>query len=428
MKRAAVITPFPLAGRAAIMPSKSISHRLAVCAALAGNSTVSNIGLSDDIFMTRGALASLGFSCELVGPELCAGSAARKAAARRFVECGESGSTLRLLLPLALDGTSTRFTGKGRLLARPIEPYAEMFRGRGATFRHTREYIEVRGRLTPGVYSLRGDVSSQFVSGLMLALPRLDGDSLIELTTPLESGSYVDLTVNALECFGVEVVGSENGGLLRFEVPGGQTFRPGRASVEGDYSHAAFWLVAGAVGGGFSLSGLRAESAQGDAAVIEILRRMNADIGWRGGELSVNASRLRGTEIDIAQTPDIFPVLSVAACVAEGETVFRGGRRLRMKESDRLAAMASELAKLGAAVRETEDALYVSGAPGGKLRGGRVSAHADHRIAMSLAVAASVCGSEVRIDDADCVKKSAPDFWREYAAAGGKYNIESEAR
>lgn len=286
---------------------------------------------------------------------------------------------------------------------------------------HTPKYIDVRGKLESGVFTLRGDVSSQFVSGLMLALPRLAGDSLIELSSPLESRSYVLLTMQALSAFGVKITKTEKDGLEAYEIPGGQTFCPARVKAEGDYSHAAFWLVAGALGGGAKLLGLDKNSSQGDAAIVGILRRMNADIEWEGGELTVRPSKLKGTDVDISQTPDIFPVLAVAACAAEGGTRLFGGARLRVKESDRLAAMATELAKLGANVSETADTLCIRG---GRLRGGDVSAHADHRIAMSLAVAASICDGQVRIDDAGCVRKSAPDFWLEYASAGGKYKLE----
>lgn len=405
------------------MPSKSVSHRAAICAALAGDSTVKNIGLSEDIIATCGVLNLLGYGCELNGDELRSVGRTKTGGQRRLADCGESGSTLRLLLPLALDGIPTRFIGRGRLLSRPMKPYQELFSARGVSFDQTPEYIDVSGDLTAGHYLLPGDVSSQFVSGLMLALPRLDGNSVIELTSPLESVSYVELTLRSLAMFGVEVVMGKRAGREYYEIHGGQTFKPARTTVEGDYSHAAFWLVAGVTGGDISLSGLDPESVQGDAAIIDILKKMNADIEWRGGELQARPSCLRGAEINISQTPDIFPILSVAACAAKGSTVLTGGARLRVKESDRLAAVAGELAALGAVVREVGDSLCVEG--GDRLHGGAVSASADHRIAMSMAVAASLCEGEVVIDDADCVKKSAPDFWTEYAAVGGRYKFES---
>lgn len=422
MKKSVLITPASLSGTLKIMPSKSVSHRAAICAALAGGSVVDNIGLSEDIHATVGALAALGFGCELDGSSLRSGGKAEPAKATE-IDCGESGSTLRLLLPLALDGGPARFTGRGRLLERPMAPYAEMFQKRGIYMEHTPKYIDVRGKLESGVFSLRGDVSSQFVSGLMFALPRLAGDSLIELSSPLESRSYALLTIQALATFGVKISETRRDGLEAYEIPGGQAFRPAHVRVEGDYSHAAFWLVAGALGGGARLQGLDKNSFQGDAAIIDILKKMNADIEWEGGELTVRPSRLEGADVDISQTPDIFPILAVAACAAEGETRLYGGARLRVKESDRLSAMATELAKLGANVSEGGDTLRVRG---GRLRGGGVSAHADHRIAMSLAVAASICEDSVRIDDAGCVRKSAPDFWLEYASAGGKYQLEGE--
>lgn len=423
LKRGVRITPSALSGSLNIMPSKSVSHRAAICAALSGGSVVKNLGLSEDIMSTRSALTALGFGSELSGSELRGSGPAKAALGERFVECGESGSTLRLLLPLSLDGVPTRFTGKGRLMSRPMEPYADMFCARGITISQTQEGIDVSGTLAPGRYSLRGDVSSQFVSGLMFALPRLDGDSVVELTSPLESRSYVELTMRVLRAFGVEVGEGAADGLAYYQIPGGQSFSPASVEVEGDYSHAAFWLVAGALGGGTALSGLDMHSAQGDAAIIGILKNMNADIRWIGDQLHVRPSRLRGARIDISQTPDIFPILSVAACAAEGETVLFGGSRLRVKESDRLAAMAEALAKLGARVEENDDSLHIMGC--GRLSGGAVSARADHRVAMSVAVAASICERKVIIDDADCVNKSAPGFWDEYASAGGYFRFES---
>ena len=415
-----------MSGDIGIMPSKSVSHRAAVCAALAGEGEVRGIGRSLDIQATCGALNSLGFRCEFSGSLLRAAGARRTPAQSRVVECGESGSTLRLLLPLALDGVPTKFTGKGRLMERPMKPYEDMFTGLGIEFEHTPGGIKVLGKLESGVFFLPGDVSSQFISGLLFALPRLNGPSSVILTSPLESRSYVVLTIRTLAAFGIEIRGVVKNGRECFEIPGGQAYRPSRVSVEGDYSHAAFWSVAGAMGGGALLRGLDKNSAQGDAAIIDILRKMNADIEWQGGELCVRPSRLRGAKIDISQTPDIFPALAVAAAAAEGDTELCGGSRLRIKESDRLSAMARELAALGADVRESADALYVKGR--GRLSGGSVSAHADHRIAMSLAVAASVCEKAVIIDDAECVRKSAPDFWQEYSGMGGVFRLSDEVR
>lgn len=209
-------------------------------------------------------------------------------------------------------------------------------------------------------------------------------------------------------------------------IPGNQRFSPAAVSVEGDFSHAAFWLAAGTLGGGAALSGLKKESKQGDAKIAELLRRMGATVEWSGDKLHAAPSKLRGTEIDVSQTPDLFPILAVLAACAEGETRLINAARLRIKESDRLAAMAAELSALGAEVKEGTDSLTVAG--GGGLRGGAASAHNDHRIAMSLAVAASACGGELTIDDANCVKKSAPGFWNEYRAMGGSFVMDKEAQ
>lgn len=424
MKKGITITPKPLAGTIKIMPSKSMSHRMAICAALAGGSQVRSLGLSEDITATCRVLRGLGCEMELTGDTLTTGPKKEPPREAEPLDCGESGSTLRFIIPLALDGKRRRFTGQGRLMSRPQAEYERIFTERGIDFIRSDDYIEVCGRLRPGVFEVRGDVSSQFISGLLFALPALDGDSRIVVTTPPESRGYIELTLSALAGVGIKAAWDDGGRALN--VPGRQRFAPAAVTVEGDFSHAAFWLAAGAVGGGAELTGLKKDSLQGDAMIVELARRMGAAVEWRGEKLCVARSKLRGAEIDVSQTPDLFPALSVLAACAEGETRLTGAARLRIKESDRLAAMAAELAALGAEVREGEDSLTITG--GGKLRGGAVSAHNDHRVAMSLAVAASACVGETTIDDAECVKKSAPDFWKEYRAMGGSFMIDKEGR
>lgn len=427
MKNVSVtITPRPLSGEIKIMPSKSMSHRLAICAALAGDSRVRSLGLSEDIMATCRALRGLGCQMELNSDMLATRSKKSVSNDTAPLDCGESGSTLRFLIPLALDGRRRRFTGRGRLLNRPQEEYARLFAEREIEFIQKEDYIELCGRLRPGLFKIRGDVSSQFISGLLFALPTLGGDSRIEITTRLESRSYIDLTLAALAEFGVMAEWEEDERGCALNIPGNQRFSPAAVSVEGDFSHAAFWLAAGTLGGGAALSGLKKESKQGDAKIAELLRRMGATVEWSGDKLHAAPSKLRGTEIDVSQTPDLFPILAVLAACAEGETRLINAARLRIKESDRLAAMAAELAALGAEVKEGTDSLTVAG--GGGLRGGAASAHNDHRIAMSLAVAASACGGELTIDDANCVKKSAPGFWNEYRAMGGSFVMDKEAQ
>lgn len=396
------------------MPSKSMSHRMAICALLAGNSKVKNLGRSQDITVTLGAMTALGWGDWRMEEDVLTTGDSSRGPGQAEVYCGESGSTLRFLIPLGLDGHPRRYTGSPRLLARSMEPYREIFADKGWHWRQDGEYISVQGEIRPGDYSLRGDVSSQFVSGLLFALSGLEGDSRIEMTGPVESRGYIDLTLSALEEYGISALWE---GENRICLPGGQHWRSAVSVVEGDYSHAAFFLVAGALGGGVQFRGLRQDSEQGDRAIISILRGMGADLRLEGNDLVAHPSDLSGITIDAAQVPDLVPVLAVAACGAEGRTEIINAGRLRDKESDRLAAMAAELNALGGNVEERPEGLLIHGTQG--LTGGVCNAHGDHRVAMSLAIAATLCSEPVILDGAQHVAKSAPQFWEEYKSLGG---------
>lgn len=411
-----LLEPEKLGGTLMAMPSKSASHRMAICALLAGRSQVDNLGCSQDIDATLGAMSALGFEgWRLDGQTLHTGDSPRTEGEER-VHCGESGSTLRFLIPLGLDGKRRVFTGSSRLLQRSMQPYVEIFAQRGWRWQHDPEGIAVEGEIQAGEYRLRGDVSSQFVSGLLFALAGLAGDSQIRLTGGVESRGYIDLTLAALAEFGVEAGWQGVDGLL---IPGGQRWRSAHVLVEGDYSHAAFFLVAGILGRGTCLRGLDKNSCQGDREIISVLRAMGAQVDWQENTLCAWPCTLRGSIIDAAQIPDLAPILAVAACGVEGVTEIVNAARLRDKESDRLAAMATELNALGAEVEERPDGLRIQGR--GELRGGVCGAHGDHRVAMALAIAASLCRSQVLLDGAEHVAKSAPQFWEEYTLLGGEH-------
>ncbi|MDR3050358.1 MAG: 3-phosphoshikimate 1-carboxyvinyltransferase [Oscillospiraceae bacterium] len=419
-----LITPAPLHGSLAAQPSKSAAHRALLCAALApGQSLVSPLPLNLDVTATLRAVRALGLAQTTFTP-LAEGADTATCtvtgglvpqAGPRAVDCGESGSTLRFLIPLALDGRGpVSFRGQGRLLARPLEPYRDLFAPRGARWQQTAESLTVEGSLSPDDFVLPGDVSSQFITGLLLALPRLAGDSRILLTGPLESKGYVDLTLQAMARCGVCAGWADERTLL---VPGRQTYAPGAMRVEGDWSHAAFALVGGLLGGGVTLTGLDAQSAQADKAAVDILRAMGGQVTWEADTLMARPSALHGAGIDAAQVPDLVPALAVAACGARGETRIHGAARLRIKESDRLAALAGELGRLGADIAELPDGLCIRGGP---LRGGAADSRNDHRITMALAVAAALCEGPITLAGDESVAKSAPGFWREYTALGGK--------
>jgi 3-phosphoshikimate 1-carboxyvinyltransferase len=395
-------------------PSKSLSHRAAICSALAGEgSVIENFGLSEDIEATLSGVRALGLAeTRLEGDVLLSGPTGAAGLPRdsdRVVDCGESGSTLRFLLPIAaLDGRRTIFTGSDRLLQRPLDVYARIFDESGVSFIRERGRTIVHGALRSGSYTLAGDSSSQFVSGLLLALPLLDGDSELRLSTPLESRQYVNLTMDVMRRFGVEIEEGDAFYLAR----GGQRYRPACYRVEADYSQAAFFLAAAALGLDVKVAGLNPESLQGDRAMLRILRDAGAEIVWEGGVAGVRAGRLSAVTVDAREIPDLVPPAAALCCFCEGTSRIVNAGRLRLKESDRLRALATELRKLGALVEETDDSLSITGAS--RLRGGSVDAWGDHRIAMSMAVAAIRCETPVSISGWRSVNKSYPGFWRDF--------------
>ncbi len=423
-----IIQPSPLSGALRILPSKSASHRALLCAALAaGESRIAPLQPSQDIEATLACVTGMGLAVAdglrplpgAPGFYECAlrGGLPPAPDAERIAPCGESGSTLRFLMPLALDGGKpVRFEGKGRLLQRPLAIYRELFAAQGARWIDETDAITVQGSLRGGDFTLPGDVSSQFVSGLLFALPRLAQDSTIRLTGAVESRAYIDLTLAALARCGVRAEWLDERTL---RVPGGQRAQAGSFTVEGDWSHAAFYLVAGALGGEARLTGLDGGSIQGDRAVVDILRGMGGDIRREGDDWIARPSTLHGARIDASQVPDLVPALAVAACAAVGETRIEGAARLRIKESDRLAALRAELAALGADIVERPDGLIIRG--GKRLRGGRADSHNDHRIAMALAITAPLCDAPIELTGGGAVAKSAPAFWQEFEQLGGKY-------
>ena len=273
--------------------------------------------------------------------------------------------------------------------------------------------MTVEGRLTAGSYALRGDVSSQFFTGLLMTLPLLDGDSHLRSTTPLESASYVDMTIDCLRQHGV-VIDKEWDGSYR--IAGNQSYQPGTYTVEGDYSQAAFWLSAGTLGRAVCCTGLRQNSSQGDEVIVSLIRDMGGQIEGKT-ELTACPSDLVGRVIDVKDCPDLVPVLTVLASCAKGITRIIHAGRVRLKECDRLHAMATELNKIGGDVEEEAEGLIIHGVDG--FTGGTVSGWNDHRIAMALAVASQRCSRPLRIEGADCVRKSYPDFWQDFETLGG---------
>ena len=415
------LEPGRLRGTVAAPPSKSAAHRAILCAALAAifapreeASVLSPLDLSDDIRATLGAVRALG--AETVSENgVCTLRRGVRPEGAVTLDCCESGSTLRFLIPIAAAlGVPAVFTGRGRLPGRPIGLYAELLPQHGVRCRTEGGLpFSIEGRLTPGVFALPGNVSSQFITGLLFALPLLSGDSEIVLAPPLESAAYVETTVQAMADFGVAVTRTEGG----WRIPGNQRYSPRRYTVEGDWSQAAFFLAAGALGGDVLVTGVRRDSLQGDKAIAELLAQGGARLSWEADGLRCTADAWHGIGVDASQIPDLVPILAAAFSLAEGDTVIFHAERLRLKESDRLAAMARGLSALGADVRETADGLVLRGTP--SLRGGKAEGANDHRVVMSLAVAALRAAGPCTVTDAGSIRKSYPGFFHDYTALGG---------
>ncbi len=416
------IIPAPLRGKAAAPPSKSMAHRLLICGALADRPTRLLLeGGSDDISATARCLEALGGGAEPFpgGLEVRPLSPAEGQGDLPFLDCGESGSTLRFLLPVAAALGGGVFDGWGRLPQRPLSPLREELEAHGCTLTPPGQWpLRISGGLRPGRYRLAGDVSSQYFSGLLMALPLLEGDSVVEYLPPLESSRYIGMTLRAMESFGVAVRPVERG----WEVPGGQRYRsPGELPVEGDWSAAAFWLAAGALGGPVEVSGLDLGSLQGDRAMLALAVLTGAEAAPGAGALAVRRGRLLPLDTDVSETPDLAPALAALAALTPGVTRIRGAARLRAKESDRLAALADSLGALGADIRQTSDGLIITGRT--QLRGGTADGWNDHRIVMALAVAALGCREPVVIRGAEAVAKSYPRFFEDYNRLGGRADV-----
>jgi len=397
------ITPAKLKGHVDIPSSKSIAHRMLICASLAGNSEIGGISFSKDIDATVQAMSALGsviytnqnsvdIPDRINPPE------------KAVIDCNESGSTLRFIIPVSSAlGVDTEFHGRGRLPQRPIDIYIRELSKHGITFEyHNTMPFTVSGQLTSGVYEIEGNVSSQFITGLLFALPVLDGDSEIVLTSHLESRPYVDITIDVLKKFGITVDETENG----FFIKGNQTYQSYSGNVEGDFSQGAFFYVANALGSSITLGNLNPKSVQGDKKILDLISTIEYD-GF------FNA--------DCSDIPDLVPILAVLASFGEKTSTIYNAERLKIKESNRLETTAELINNLGGNAESTNDGLIIR--PTGNMHGGTVNSFGDHRIAMAGAVLATAVDGDVIIKDADAVEKSYPAFFEDYKNLGGNVNV-----
>lgn len=405
-----ILPPRPICGTVRAVSSKSQAHRLLIAAALADRPSEVVCERSLDVDATVRCLTAFGADISRRGGvyTVVPGQAPAVCAA----DCGESGATLRFLLPVAAAlGIDATFSLHGRLPERPLSPLWEALKAHGAVLsRPTDCTIRCAGKLRGGSYQIAGNVSSQFISGLLFALPLTGEASELRLTTPPESLPYLRMTRETLAAFGVSALERPGG----WDLPAGQRYRScGRAVAEGDWSNAAFWLCAGAISAPVTVTGLNPDSAQGDRKIVSLLSEFGAEPVWSGGGLTVAPRPLRGVCLDARQTPDLVPPLALLGACAEGQTTITGAARLRFKESDRLQSVADVLNALGGHAEVLPDGLRITG---GRLRGASVSARNDHRIAMLAAVASAVCAEPVRLSGAEATEKSYPRFWDDLAA------------
>ena len=407
------MSPGPCTGAVQIPASKSQAHRMLICAALSeAPSRLVLDGFSADIEATVQCLEALGaqLTQETAGL-LITPIGSRPANAK--LDVGESGSTLRFLLPvLGALGVQAEIQMHGRLPERPLSPLWEVLEAHGMQLRQDGAVLHTDGQLCAGDYSLPGNVSSQFISGLLFALPLLSGNSTLTVTGALQSARYVAMTEQALAAAGIF---TKKDGQV-WQIDGGQRYAaPAVQTVEGDWSNAAFFLCMGALSRqGVRVSGLHPASLQADRAITEILTRFGAEVNIEGDTVTVRRGTLRGITLDAGPVPDLVPVVSVLAALCAGETRIENAARLRIKESDRLRTTAALIEALGGTVRELPDGLVITGQPA--LAGGSVDASGDHRIAMSAAVAACGCTQPVTVCGSACVAKSYPAFWEDFTA------------
>jgi 3-phosphoshikimate 1-carboxyvinyltransferase len=418
----------PLNGNVMAQPSKSMAHRAIICASLAkGRSKIDNVVLSDDISATIGAVKSLGAEIKIEdslnynGRKIITiNSEGRISSKEKVIDCIESGSTARFMMPITrLDESLSTFTGCGRLRERPFDIYKNLFTEKGISYKDNEGKMPIflSGKLIPGIYNLSGDVSSQFVSGLLFALPLLGDNSKINIVGDFQSLPYVQMTIEVLEEFGI-CIGHEND-YKKITIPGNQSYKAlPLYIVEGDWSQAAFFCVMGAISGQITLTGLNLNSCQGDKIIMNILKEMGASPEINEQGIRFNRSELKGITVDVSQCPDLVPAIAVAASKAEGITSIINGARLRIKESDRLMTTCRELNNLGADIIEKADGLIIKGKLG--LNGGKAFGSGDHRIVMAIATASSICNGAVDIEGYDAVKKSYPEFWEDFISLGGE--------
>ncbi len=416
----ALITPRKLSGTIVAPPSKSYTHRAIICALISrGVCEIYPVELSNDVMATINAARTLGAFVNLVSERLIIDARAAFLKDHITINCSESGSTLRFLIPIVCAfGISAKFEGTSTLVLRPMGVFSEILPKFGVECKYAGVLpFSVSGRLMPGKFLISQDISSQFVSGLLFALPLLPEDSEIILTTACGSSGYIDMTAKTMEDFGVTVTKTERG----FRIPGNQSYRARNYAVEGDWSQTAFFLAAGAIGEPVTVRGVNPNSLQGDRIIANLLSRMGANVSFGDDEVTVSPERLVGGNIFAERIPDLVPVLAILGACAEGSTRIFGASRLKFKESNRLKSLYAGLKGLGVNVTETDDGLLIYGQK--SFENAKINGFSDHRIVMAFAIAAIMARDKICISDAESISKSYPSFFEDYNKLGGCVNV-----
>ena len=409
-----IIKADKLVGELSPPPSKSVLHRYIIASSLAkGVSKIENISFSEDIIATIEAMKKLGANIEQKENYLLIdGSDTFKNLNENIeIDCNESGSTLRFLFPLSIvEENKVLFKGRGKLFKRPMTPYFENFE----KYKIKHSYIDenkilLEGKLKAGIYEIDGNISSQFITGLLFSLPLLERESKIIINGKLESSNYIDISLDCLSKFGIKII---NNSYQEFVIEGNQSYKVGNYRTEVDYSQAAFFLVANAIGSKIKINDLSENSLQGDKKIIDYISEID---NWNSKDTLV---------LDGSETPDIIPILSLKAAVSGKKIEIVNVERLRIKESDRLKATVEELSKLNFDLIEKKDSILINSRENFKVNKNEkivsLSAHSDHRIAMMIAIATTCYDGEILLDNLDCVKKSYPNFWEVFLSLGGK--------
>ncbi len=413
------IKPAKPRGEVSAISSKSDAHRAIICSALADDKTSIHIShTSKDIEATLNCIKKIGADFVKNGNKYEI-APIKEPVRSPVLDCNESGSTLRFLFPiLSVLGEGATFIGSGRLPERPMELIVDLLKEHGNSFSSTRLPITISGKTTPGTFDIAGNVSSQFISGLLFALPLLREKSIIRLTSKLQSSAYVNMTIDTLKSFGINITQSENEFVVN---PTDKYTSPHEYIVEGDWSNAAFFMVMGALGGNVSIKNLNLSSHQSDKRILHVLSLAGVDFTASDNLITVSKSEIKPFDFDVSECPDLFPVLSVLACGAKGKSTLYNAERLRIKESDRIKTTRELISNLGGNAEETDNSLIIYG--NGKLNGGEAESHNDHRIAMSAFTASVICKNDIILNDAAAINKSYPTFMEDFNKIGGVSDV-----